>query len=114
MRPEQITTLSGLEEQLVDLFAHECTPRKWIQAKDPAERDAGYKEKKVALATVQLIGRIQNVLRDLRDAEPVEPKDKKGPKANLREEPEDDAIEREAARLEREGRAVLRRHGKAS
>lgn len=102
MRPEQITTLSSLEEQLVDLFAHECRPKEWRAVKNLDERDAAYKEKKVAMATVQLVGRIQNVLRDLRDVE-------LGPKGETSDE--DDAVEREAARLERQGRAVLKRHG---
>jgi len=110
MRPDQITTLGALEEQLVDLFTYECTPKKWLAVKDIAERDAGYKEKKVALATMQLIGRVQNVLRDLRDIErdPQDQKDRKEQKNTVKD---GDPIEADIARLRKIGNAVLIKHG---
>ena len=109
MRPEQITTLNALEEKLVDLFTFECHPEEWRKVKSKEERETAYREKKVAMATVQLVGRIQNVLRDLRDADTGDPK--RPPGEGTPEREPDDLVEREALRLEREGRAVLKRHG---
>ena len=109
MRPEQITTLNSLEEKLVDLFAFECHPEEWRKAKSEDERKEAYRGKKDAMATVQLICRIQNALRDLRDADTGDPK--RPPGEGIPEREPDDLVEREALRLEREGRAVLKRHG---
>ena len=66
MRPEQITQLAKIEEQLIDLFAGECKPDEWREARAGSARDEALKQKKVALATMQLVGRVQNTLRDVR------------------------------------------------
>jgi hypothetical protein len=107
MRPDQITNLNSIEEQLVDLFKQECTPEEWKKA---ADQKAAYLEKKNASATINIIARIQNVLRDVRrDGVGEESGNSKGePRAPV--DPADE-LEREAAALARQGRAVLKKHG---
>lgn len=107
MRPEQIDRLVGLEEQLVDVFTDECKPKAWPGMKDTQSRGDRYWHKKNALATLTLVGRIQTVLRDAR-GEGGAGKEAGGPEGELDEEK---LREQEAARLERAGVAVLRKHG---
>jgi len=106
MRPQQITRLKELEEQLADLFSGECKPEEWREAnKDPERREA-WMQKKVALATVQLIGRIQNVLRDVRraDSGTAQIGDETGnPPADLK---------RVSPKLRKDAEALLRKHEK--
>lgn len=111
MRPEQIEKLVSLEEELVDVYIHECQPKKWPGMKKAADRGDRYWHKKNALATLTLVGRIQTVLRDARtdggagggEGKVGEPK-----------RPDDTHIdiEAEAAALEKQGVAVLKRHAK--
>jgi hypothetical protein len=107
MRPDQITNLNSIEEQLVDLFKQECTPEEWKKA---ADQKAAYLEKKNASATINLIARIQNVLRDIRREGPSDG-DRPGSPKDVPDRDGDDSIEQEAAALARQGRAVLKRHG---
>lgn len=107
MRPEQITRLSEIEEALTDIFIAESQVKKWPGMKTAAERGDRYWHKKNALATLTLVGRIQTVLRDIRTGDGGEKK----PGADTPpEEPE--SLEAEAARLEKQGVALLRKHGK--
>lgn len=110
MRPEQVTSLVALEEQLVDVFADECKPGEWPTMKDVQSRGDRYWHKKNALATLTLVGRIQTVLRDARTDGGTE---KHGNDKNEPADPErDESIEQEAARLEKQGVALLKRHAK--
>lgn len=107
MRPEQVTTLIALEEQLVEVFTEECTPKKWPGMEKAADRGDRYWHKKNALATLTLVGRIQTVLRDARgDAGAgADEKGKAKPSDDL-----DDGLEAEAKALEKAGVTVLKRH----
>lgn len=111
MRPEQVERLAKIEEDLVDIFTTECEPKKWPGMASVQERGDRYWHKKNALATLQLVGRIQTVLRDARpDSGAGE-----APKGDLRPDGEGrdpDEIEREAAALEKKGVAILKRHAK--
>jgi len=111
MRPEQITTLVSLEEQLVDVFSAECKPGEWPDMKTAQSRGDRYWHKKNALSTLTLVNRIQTVLRDLRTSEGGTGEQGKGEGqkpagADLNSE----SIEQEAARLEKQGVALLKRH----
>jgi hypothetical protein len=106
MKPEQINELVNLEEQLVDLFKHECTPGKWRAAKTEAEKQQGYRDKKVALATMQLVGRIQNALRETRgDGGGAEK-----PNKQTATEPADE-MATDVKRLRKRAASVLKKHG---
>lgn len=111
MRPEQITKLVELEEQLVDLFTYECKPAAWRAAEKDPDRGEAYKQKKVALSTMQLIGRIQNSLRDLRASDGDTPRGK----TSEREDGETDTavtLKRVPAGLRKEAQALIKKHGK--
>jgi hypothetical protein len=109
MRPEQVTALVALEEQLVDLFSAECKPGEWPDMKTVQSRGDRYWHKKNALATLTLVGRIQTVLRDARTDGGAAGEEGKGePRSGDGEA----SIEREAAALEKQGVALLRRHEK--
>lgn len=112
MRPEQITRLAAIEEKLVDLFAEECKPDDWPGMGTAKDRGDRYWYKKNALATLTIVGRIQTVLRDLRAGDGAA-----GGKAGGNAPPDpsrDESIEEEAARLEKQGVSLLKKHrGKA-
>lgn len=103
MRPEQITKLAEIEEQLVDVFVGECKPGEWPTMKDVQSRGDRYWHKKNALATLTLVGRIQTVLREVRTDGGSET-----PKPN--EEEGDETRQQEAERLAKQGIALLERH----
>lgn len=109
MRPEQVTSLVALEEELVDVFAKECKPAEWPGMDSKDDRGDRYWHKKNALATLTLVGRIQTVLRDARTDGGTEQTGKS-------DAPDQDAdevsIEKEAAALEKQGVALLKRHAK--
>lgn len=106
MRPEQITELGALEEQLIDLFKAECTPAKWRNAVSLNDKEIAMREKKVALATMQIVGRVQNSLRDVRvgGGEQADTK----PPADAGDGDEKNA---DIARVERNAKALLKKHG---
>lgn len=108
MRPEQIQKLTELEEQLVDVFAEECKPEEWPGMKDQQARGDRFWFKKNALATLAIVGRIQTVLREIRVDGGTEQPGKGDPSRDLDEE----SIEQEAARLEKQGVALLKKHAK--
>lgn len=110
MRADQITQLSTIEEQLVDLFVQECKTEGWPGMERDKDRGDRYWHKKNALATLNIVARIQNVLRDVRRGDGAEPGDGKRAAAETLEE-NGDSIEREAAALMKAGRSVLKRHG---
>lgn len=101
MTPKQLEQLAALESKLVDVFLDECKPEQWPTMDSEKGRGDRYWVKKNARATLVIIGQIDRLLADNRGAA----------KPGARE-PEDD-IEREAAELEKRGRAVLKKHGKA-
>lgn len=105
MRPEQISRLTEIEEQLVDIFVVEAETKKWPGMDTPQSRGDRYWHKKNALATLTLVGRIQTVLRDIRTSEGGGDKEKSAGEV----EPER-SIEQEAAALEKQGVALLRKH----
>lgn len=107
MRPDQITSLSELEERLVDLFVTECKPEEWKAATVGPARDEAWKQKKVASATGALILRVQNSLRELRYGDKDAPGD--APIAPSSATDPDDDLAREAADLEKAGIAILRK-----
>lgn len=112
MRPEQITKLVELEEQLVDLFTFECKPAEWKKAiAEPARKEA-HLQKKVALATMQLIGRIQNSLRDLRANDGDTPARGKGGEREDGDDETQSTLKRVPAGLRKEAAALLKKHGK--
>jgi len=108
VRPEQIERLVRLEEQLVDVFGEECQPATWPDTSTAQNRGDRYWFKKNALATLTLVGRIQTVLRDARGdgGSGEQPQDPKAlPPAG--DGIEEESIEKEAARLEKSGVALL-------
>lgn len=109
MRPEQIDTLNSLEEQLVDLFSAECKPAEWRKATAGSARENALREKKVALATMQLVGRIQNSLRYLRtgDGRGETPDPDRGEREEAQQ-----VLKRVPAGLRKEAQALLKKHGK--
>lgn len=105
MRAEQINQLAALEDKLIDLFQVECTPEEWERL---LKSKSAYSDKKNALATLRLVGQIEHLLRDVRPSEGDKADEKKAkPKRAAGD------IEAEAAALEKQGIAVLKRHGKA-
>lgn len=111
MRPEQVERLAKIEEELVDIFTTECQPKKWPGMESSQERGDRYWHKKNALSTLQLVNRIQSVLRDAR------PEGGAGDGGKAEPRPDDEGrdpadIEREAAALEKKGVAILKRHAK--
>lgn len=110
MRPQQIKRLSDLEEQLIDLFSEECKPDEWKKAKEEPARGEAYKQKKVALATMQLVGRVQNTLRDVgrsdRDA------DDSGRPVGQDAQPAAPDLKRVSPKLRKEAEALLKQHEK--
>lgn len=113
MKPEQVTRLSEIETELVDIFVEECKPAKWPGMKDAAERGDRYWHKKNALATLTLVGRIQTVLRDARgDGSGSADQGGQQPQRPDGERDGEESIEQEARRLEKQGVAVLRKHEK--
>ncbi len=96
MRPEHIKELAQIEEQLVEVFQGECKPDEWPGMGTVQDRADRYWHKKNALATLNLVARIQTVVRDAKHVgKPAEPEDE---------------IEREARRLAKQGQAVVRRY----
>lgn len=108
MRPEQITKLAELEEQLVDLFTYECKPAAWRAAEKDPQRGEAYKQKKVALSTMQLIGRIQNSLRDLRANESDTPQ----PRREREDGETAVTLKRASTATRKAAEALLKKHGK--
>lgn len=108
MRSEQIDRLVAIEEELVDVFTNECKPKAWPTMRDVQSRGDRYWHKKNALATLTLVGRIQTVLRDARGDGGSGKEGEPGGGSGLDEEK---LHEQEAARLEKIGVAVLKRHG---
>ena len=104
MRSDQIERLTQIEEKLVDVFTSECQPETWPTMEDYKSRGDRYWHKKNALATLRIVGQIDHLLRDIvradRDPDPKAPG-----------ETEVGELERDAAKLERRARAVLKRHG---
>lgn len=113
MRPEQITRLVEIEEQLLDVFVSECKPKKWPGMTKSEDRGDRYWHKKNALATLTIVGRIQTVLRDARTDGGQGEAPKAGDDPDL-DGTDDKSIEREAADLERRGVAILNRHRRAT
>ena len=109
LRPEQINRLVAIEEELVDVYIEECQPKKWPDTSNAQNRGDRYWFKKNALATLTLVGRIQTVLRDARGDGSGAGEQKDPPPGQL--DPAED-IEQEAARLEKQGVALLRKHAK--
>lgn len=107
MRPEQISKLTEIEEQLTDLFISEAEKKKWPGMETAQSRGDRYWHKKNALATLTLVGRIQTVLRDIRTGDGGS--EKPGTAAP---EAAERSIEAEAAALEKQGVAILKRHAK--
>lgn len=110
MRPEQVERLAKIEEDLVDIFTTECEPKKWPGMASAQERGDRYWHKKNALSTLQLVNRIQSVLRDARPGGAAEDPPKGEPRPDGERDPEE--IEQEAAALEKKGVAILKRHAK--
>lgn len=109
MRPEQITQLATLEEQLIDVFVKECQPKKWPGMANAGDRGDRYWFKKNALSTLTLAARIQTVLRDGRaDGGAGETKPPSSNPDGLGEK----SIEQEADELVKAGVAILARHAK--
>lgn len=109
MRPQQITRLTELEEQLIDLFSEECKPDEWRAAKAGYSRDEALKQKKVALATMQLVGRVQNTLRDVgRSGAGDDP----GERARQVAQPAAPDLKRVSPKLRKEAEALLKQHEK--
>ena len=107
MRPEQITELGQLEEQLIDLFKLECTPKKWREAVSLNDKELAMREKKVALATMQIVGRVQNSLRDVRAGGSTGDAPEK--RSNAGDEHEDNGIN--VAKVKKRTAAMLKKHG---
>lgn len=105
MRPEQIAKLTEIEEQLVDIFTTEAKVAEWPDMKTAQSRGDRYWHKKNALATLTLVGRIQTVLRDIRTGEGGGEKEREPGEAEPAR-----TIEQEAAALEKQGVALLRKH----
>jgi hypothetical protein len=110
VRPDQIKVLTEIEEKLIDVFTTECKPADWPGMENDKKRNERYWVKKNALATLRLVGQIDHLLRDIVRADRPEDVPEAG-KAKRKPEAGDDAIAREAASLERRGKAVLRQHG---
>ena len=103
MRPEQVTKLAEIEEHLVDLFITEAESAKWPGMETKEARGDRYWHKKNALATLTVVTRIQTVLREIRTG------DESGKGKPSAPEAEEESIEQEAARLEKQGVALLNR-----
>lgn len=104
MRPEQVTKLAAIEEELIDVFVSECKPGKWPGMKDVKDRGDRYWHKKNALATLTLAARIQTVLREIN----VGDRGSEAPKPTEADGKNETAAE--AASLARQGIAILERH----
>lgn len=109
MRPEQITQLSSIEEELTDVFIAECQPKTWPAMVKQKDRGDRYWFKKNALATLSLVGRLQTVLREIKAGDPGNEKEAGAPRpaANAERSRED-----EARALVEQGVAILERHRK--
>lgn len=104
MRPEQVTKLGKIEEDLTDLFITEAQATDWPGMETKEDRGDRYWHKKNALATLTIVGRIQTVLRDIRTDS--------GKGDGLPPGPDEETIEQEAKRLEAQGVAILKRRAK--
>lgn len=106
MRPEQVSKLAAIEEQLIDVFIMEAEPQKLPGMKTAQDRGDRYWFKKNALATLRLVANIQTVLREIQTGGEGE-----NPKKPA-ETDEAETREKEIERLNREGVAILDRHRK--
>jgi hypothetical protein len=112
VRPQQITRLNELEEQLTDLFSEECRPAEWRKAVKEPERKEAWTQKKVALSTVQLIGRIQNVLRDVRRTDSGTGDTQTGETGRTETRNTTADLKRVSPKLRKEAEELLRKHEK--
>lgn len=103
MKPSQLDKLAALESELTDVFLEECKPAEWPALDTQQGRGDRYWIKKNARATLVLIGQIDRLIADNRARGESDPRQPDG----------EDEIEREARELEKRGRAVLKKHGKA-
>jgi len=107
MRPEQVSKLASIEEQLIDVFIAEAEPGKLPGMKTAQDRGDRYWFKKNALATLRLVANIQTVLREIQSGDGG---DNKQPKPS--EADDSETREKEIERLNKEGIAILERHRK--
>lgn len=103
MRPEQVTKLASIEEELIDVFVGECEAKKWPGMEDVKDRGDRYWHKKNALATLNIVARIQTVLRETQAGD-------KGDHSQPAATDGAETREEEARRLTKAGIALLERH----
>lgn len=107
MKVEQLTKLRDIQERLADLFFEEADTARWPGMDTRDARGDRYWHKKNALATLTVIGRIENLLA-LRDG-----RASGGPSQDQVKDDEAQ-LDREIAKAEKEaeelGRNVVRLH----
>jgi hypothetical protein len=107
MRPDQYERLQALSEKLTDVFLTEADPTTWTGANTPLaemtaqQRGDRYWEKKNAVATLSLVGRIahlRGMIQSQSNRTPEDPAAVKEPGPSLLDE-EVAAAEAEASKL---------------